>query len=151
MKKILFLLSISVLAVCCKKSNNTQCGEPELDCTYIRCLLYNYYFDFRLVDKTTGADLVFRESPRYTVNDIVLYADAGKTQTVPLTIDNGQQIFSTNQATEVMYLEIAGNKTYKINVDFRSLDCCAVRVKNLTVNGQPICTCCTDQIEVPVE
>ncbi|HMU45441.1 MAG TPA: hypothetical protein PKC72_03685 [Chitinophagaceae bacterium] len=150
MKKLFYLLVISFLVNSCDKKTPSNCPEPELDCTTVRCLIYNYNFDFRIVDKNTGADLVFGTSPRYTESDVALFLDAAQTIPVSLTSDAGQKIFSTSQANEVMYLVIAGTTSYKITVDFKKVNCCLSRVKNLSVNGKTVCTCCADAIEVPV-
>lgn len=150
MKKLFIILIISILANSCQKNSPSNCPDTDKDCSTIRCLIYNYNFDFRVVDKNTGADLVFGSSPRYTESDIMLYQDAGLTIPISLTTDAGQQVFKTGQAVYEMYLSVARTTTYKINVDFRKVDCCLSRVKDLSVNGQTICTCCADAIEIPI-
>ncbi len=152
MKKILvYSLVISLLFTGCKKSKNTACTEPSLDCTGVSCLLTNYNFNFRVVDKATGADLVFGTNPRYNTADIKLYSDKALTQPIPISIDNAQKLFTTSFAREKMFLAIAGTTTYDLSADFKQIDCCTFTIKNLTENGQQVCTCCGDAIEVKID
>jgi len=151
MKKLFYLLLISLLVNSCEKKSTPNCPDTEEDCTTIRCLITNYAFNFRVIDKNTGTDLVFGPSPRYNVADIALYQDATHTIPISLTTDAGKKIFTALQATSEMHLVIANTTSYKLNVDFRKLECCLYQVKNLSVNGQSICTCCADAIEVPVQ
>lgn len=152
MKKTpVFLLIVSLLFLGCKKNKNTACPEPSLDCTGVSCLLTNYNFNFRLVDKTTGADLVFGSSPRYAISDIQLYSDKTYSQSIPLSADNTQKLFKTGFAMEKMFLVIAGTTAYTLSADFKPVTCCSLTVKNLDVNGQEVCTCCGDAIEIKAE
>jgi hypothetical protein len=53
------------------------------------CSLDN--FDFRLIDKATGTDLVFGTNPKYTANDIKLYYDVGRTIPIQFQLDNNSK------------------------------------------------------------
>ena len=150
MRTFFLVLILSGLSLSCKKTKSSACPEPVLNCAGVNCILYNYYFDFRLIDKTTGADLVFGSNPRYSTGDIVLYQDMAQTTPIILIADNSQRLFRTNFAKEEMYLVVAGATTYKITVEFKAVDCCSSRVKNLSIDNQSLCTCCPDGIGVPV-
>ena len=150
MKTVVLLLVLSFLSFSCEKTASTGCPEPQLDCSNVRCLVYNYFFDFRVVDEVTGADLVFGANPPYSTGDIRLFRDAAQTIPITLTADMTAGLFRTSFAEEEMYLVIDGRGVYKINADFRRLDCCTFRLKDLQVNGQEICTCCADAVEIPV-
>jgi hypothetical protein len=152
MKPIFFILILSVLTVSCGKNDTTaSCPDAHPDCSGINCLLNNKYFDFRIIDKNTGADLVFGQTPRYTIGDIALYADIGRTQPIGTIADSGAKLFKADLAMTEMYLVIAGTTTYKITAAYRVIDCCSSRVKDLSVNGQSLCTCCADAIQIPVD
>lgn len=151
MKKLSLVLSLSILLLGCKKENTTSCPDPVLNCAGVSCLLTYYYFDFRLIDKDTSEDLIFGPSPRYSVSDIELFADAAKTVSIPITADNAQKLFKVQEAQPEMYLVVAGTTSYKISVDFKKIDCCSYRVKNLKIDNQSLCVCCTDAIELKID
>lgn len=153
MKKYLFLLMAVAMAFSsCKKSkdkNNGPCGDPLPECGDMMCLVYWYDFDFRIVDKATGADLVFGANPRYTVNDIKLFYDAAGTHPIQLAVDTPGKKFYTKTANEQMYL-IINSQVYDIDIVFKGVTCCSAQVRDLKIDNQVICTCCTDVIGVPV-
>lgn len=152
MKTRLFALVLSVLSFSCDKDDkNNTCPEPQPDCTGIVCILQNYNFDFRVVDKNSGADLVWGPNPRYIESDIALFADQAGTQPIPFSADAAERVFRTGFAEPEMYLIIAGTDIYKLGAEFRVESCCNSRVKNLDVNGQELCSCCGNGIEIPVE
>lgn len=149
MRIILVLLIFCLLSLSCHKSQN--CEEPNMDCSTVRCFALIINFDFRLVDKNTGTDLVFGTNPRYTIHDIRLFSDAALSATIPLTVDSTKKIFQTSFASSEMWLEINGANVYKLNADFITVTCCSQKVKNLSLDGRMICTCCSDAIDVPVQ
>ncbi len=148
MWKFILILTASVSFLSCEREKN--CEDPNLDCSNIRCFAFLSHFDFKVVDKTNGNDLVFGSNPRYISGDIKLYADAARTNSIHLTIDNTGKKFMTMFATEEMYLEIKGTDIYKLTAGFREVDCCSNRVKTLRVDGLLACSCCIDAIPVPV-
>jgi hypothetical protein len=125
----------------CRKAKT--CEGPNMDCKNVLCIAYWYYFDFRLIDKISGEDLVFSANPRYSNNDIKLFADAARTVPIQYTIDYAGKVLHTMTAKEEMYLEIKGTDVYKLTASFRPKDCCASTVKDLWLDGQVICSCCT--------
>jgi hypothetical protein len=149
MRTALILLVFVALGFSCKKSMN--CEEPNLDCSSIRCIAHWYNFSFKLIDKTTGADLVFGANPRYTSNDIKLYSDVGRTIPLQLQIDHNSKTISTMTAKEEMYLEIKGIDVYKLTAEFISKDCCNSRVRTLWQDGQMVCSCCSDDISLSIK
>jgi hypothetical protein len=149
MRVVIAVFVSTLLFFSCRKAKN--CEEPKLDCSGIRCFAFWSYFDFRLVDRSTGGDLVFGANPRYTINDIKLFADAARTIPLPLTADNTKKILLTNTAEEEMYLEIKGTDVYKLTAAFKTNDCCSTRVKVLWQDGMMLCSCCTDAISLPVQ
>lgn len=148
MRVVIAVLVSTLLFFSCRKAKS--CEEPKLDCSGIRCFVFWSYFDFRLVDKSTGQDLVFGANPRYTINDIKLFGDATRTIPLPLTTDNAKKILLTNTAKEEMYLEIKGTDVYKLTAAFKANDCCSNRVKVLWLEGMMVCSCCTDAISLGV-
>ena len=151
MKKLFGIFIFALLFVACKKSNNASCPDTDEDCSGVACLIHNYYFYFRLIDKTSGEDLVFGSHPRYTAADVSLFSDADRNFPIPIIEDAGHQYFKVSVAQPEMYLVIAGSGVYKLNVDFKLVDCCTSRVKNLSIDGRTICTCCSNAIELPVD
>ncbi len=157
MRISILTLIFTLLFYSCEKSateettlTSQSCKEPELDCTNIKCFAYYTYFDFRLVDKTTGADLVFGSDPRYSASDIQLFADPALTSRIALTADNAQKLFRVQFAQSEMYLVVKSTQLYKMNAEFRAIDCCSGRVKTLSVNSQAVCTCCGDAIQIGI-
>jgi hypothetical protein len=106
--------------------------------------------DFKLVDKTSGEDLVFGVNPRYALSDIKIFYDSGRTIPLNFTADNAAKKFATGFTRPEMYLEIKGTTVYKLAAEFKANDCCSNRVKSLTVDNKPVCTCCGDVIAIPV-
>lgn len=151
MKKLSLALMLTILLLGCKKEDTSSCPDPVLNCAGVNCLLTYYYLDFRVIDNDTSEDLVFGPSPRYSVSDIELFADAAKTVSIPITADNAQKLFKVQQAEPEMYLVVAGATSYKISADFRKTDCCSYRVKNLKIDDQSICVCCSDAVELKVD
>jgi len=148
MKKVLAAAVIILISFACHKSKN--CEGPDLDCSSIRCIAHWYYFDFKLVDKTTGVDIVFGSNPKYTTSDIKLFFDAARTNAIALTADNANKKFSTMTAKSEMYLEIKGTDVYKLTAEFRDNDCCSSSIKVLWQDGAMICSCCNDVIPIGV-
>lgn len=147
---LFFTLIISALSFGCDKNDKQDaCPDPQLDCSTIVCLLNNNLFDFKVVDRNTGADLVGGPSPKYNSSDIALYADIAATQSIPLTYDGS--LFKTNLAQSDMYLVVDGSASYKVKATFRKIDCCTSRVRKLHVNNVELCTCCADAVSIPVE
>ena len=148
MRILLITFLISTLFLSCDKSED--CDDIKEDCSTIRCIAFWAYFDFKLVDKLTGIDLISGSNPRYVLNDIKLYFDAAKTAAIPYTFDAAKKSIHLMTAREEMYLELKGVTVYKLQVEFRSTSCCSVIVKTLTLDGQAICTCCKEVIEIPI-
>ena len=149
MRTAIIMVFFVALGVSCKKSNN--CDGPNRNCSGIMCVAFWSYFDFRLTDKTTGADLVFANNPRYTANDIKLYSDIGRTRSLYLYFDNTKKVIHTMTANEEMYLVIKGTDVYKLTASFRSKHCCANQVGALWQDGQMVCSCCPDAINLAVQ
>ena len=147
MRSAMILLVLVFLGFSCKKSKN-QCNEPDLDCSSIRCIAHWNNFSFKLMDKTTGADLVFGTNPRYTSSDIKLYYDVGRVYPLTLQIDHTSKTISTMTAKPEMFLEIKGTDIYKLTAEFREETCCSDRVTTLRQDGQMVCSCCPDAISL---
>jgi hypothetical protein len=146
---VLAILTISFLS--CGKSKSENCEGPELDCTSIRCLIFASNFDFKVIDNTTGADLVFGSNPRYTSADIELYSDLARSVPLALTFDDNKKIIQTMTAKDEMYLVIKNTDVYKLTAEFKTETCCASRVKSLSIDGQLVCSCCSDVISFSVK
>ena len=148
---IALLWTVFLFSASCKKSVKSNCDGPELNCTVIRCVISWSYMDFKLVDKTTGADLIFGANPRYTQADVKIFYDAARTIPLNFTIDNAGKKFSTGFTRNEMYLEIKGTTVYKMNAEFKAVGCCSNRVKSMMINSKSVCTCCGDVIAIPVD
>jgi len=148
MRIALTLLLFVSLGIACKKSNN--CEGSNRDCSDTMCIAFWSYFEFKLTDKTTGADLVFGPNPKYTTSDIKLYYDAARTFSIGVLVDNSNR-FLVMDAHEEMYLEIKGTDIYKLTAEFRDESCCSRRVKTLWRDGQMVCSCCPDAISLSIK
>jgi hypothetical protein len=149
MKTSLILVFFFALGISCKRSGN--CDELHLDCSSRECVAYWEYFRFRLIDKTTGADLVFGANPTYTANDIKLYSDVGRTFSIHFDLDNNKKTILVMSARQEMYLEIKGTDIYKLTAEFREESCCSSRVRTLWQDGQMVCSCCPDVISLLIK
>ena len=146
------IISVFILSSSCKKSKTETgpCSEPKLDCSLILCIAGWNNFDFKLTDKTSGADLVFGSSPRYTTSEIKLFADAARTVEIGITADMANKKFQCMTARNEIYLEVKGT-VYTLNATFRKIDCCVSRVKSISVKGTLVCDCCPDIVNVPMD
>lgn len=144
MKKYIILLLAVTSLFACKKSN----GDDEQACEYV-CIVHHYNFDFRLVDKNTGADLVFGANPRYSTADIKLFYDAAGAYPINIAANTSARAFGTFLGTQTMYLKV-GTTTYKLDATYRGLDCCSSIVETLKIDGVNVCTHCSAIIEIPV-
>lgn len=149
MRVALLVIFSSLFFSSCRKAKT--CEGPNLDCQGIMCIAYWSYFDFRLIDKVSGEDLVFSTNPRYSNNDIKLFRDVARTIPIYYTVDNSKKILQTMSAKEEMYLEIKGTDVYKLTADFKAKDCCSNEVKNLWQDGQMICSCCNAAASLPIK
>ena len=147
---IAILLAISVFFASCKKSSKANCDGPDLNCTGVNCIMFWSHMDFKLVDKTTGEDLLFSTSPRYTFSDIKIFSDPARTYALFLTEDNAAKKIRLGTATAEMYLVIKGTTVYKLTVEFKVEDCCTNRAKSVWIDGKEVCVCCSDVIAIPV-
>ncbi|HEX3167060.1 MAG TPA: hypothetical protein VHQ93_12420 [Chitinophagaceae bacterium] len=148
MRTTLIMVLFVALVISCRKSGN--CDELYLDCSSRECIAYWEYFTFRLMDKTTGADLVFGATPKYTANDIKLYSDVGRAFSIHFDLDYNSRTILVMSARQEMYLEIKGADIYKLTAQFREESCCNSRVRTLWRDGQMICSCCPDAISLSV-
>lgn len=151
MRKITLVLLIAVLTISsCKKTKITNCDEKEIKCDYI-CFVYWRIFEFKLIDKNNGEDLLFGMAPRYTSGEVKLFYDAARTRQAPTTFDNNNKKLVCMMGSEELYLEIKGAKVYKIKAEFRGESCCNGRVKTLKVDNASVCTCCDDVIKIGID
>lgn len=140
--RILFVaISIIMFFSSCRKTKT--CEGPDLDCKTVLCFAYWNYFDFRLIDKISGEDLVFSANPRYSNNEIKLFADVARSVPIQYTIDNNGKFFHVMNAKQEMYLEIKGTDVYELTASFKPIECCASTINDLWLDGQMICSCCT--------
>lgn len=149
MSKIIFAALLFSLLGGCKKSNDADCSPAEPDCTGFACLVHWYYFDFKLVDKTNGQDLLFGPSPRYSLSEVKLFSDEARTIAVSYTANTTDQRLKVQMATPQLFLQV-GSAVYRLDLEFRLDQCCESRVKNIRIDNQSICTCCAAVINVPV-
>lgn len=152
MRHLLIILLFCTINITCKKNSTTSsCDDADVNCTGVTCLIQQYLFDFRIIDKISGNDLVFGPSPRYTAGDVKLYADAALTNEIQITADVSGKSFHSFQSKPQMYLVIASASTYILNADFKKIDCCTDRIKNLKSDGLVVCTCCDDIVSIMVD
>ena len=147
MRIVLILLAFVPLIFSCNKSTN-HCDELHLDCSSMQCVAYWKYFNFRLIDKITGVDLVFGANPKYTANDIKLYSDVGRTYPMHFDLDYNNRTILAMSARQEIYLEIKGTDIYKLTAQFREESCCSSRVRTLWQDGRMVCSCCPDAISL---
>jgi hypothetical protein len=150
MRFVFILLVFTAITLSCKKTKRNNCEGPELNCSAMLCIAHWDNFHFKLVDKITGNDLVFGANPRYTSADIKIFFDAARIYPMNLFTDNAKKEFLAMTAKQEMYLVIKGTDVYKLTAEFRGESCCSSIVKNLWLDGQLVCTCCSDVIQLAV-
>lgn len=152
MRIVLVMMVFAAVGFSCKKSKtNNDCDRLAPDCSLFECIAHWDNFNFKLIDKTTGQDLVFGPNPRYTVSDVKIYFDAARVHPMQyLRADSANKKFNVMTGRKEMYLEVKGTDVYKLTAEFRFESCCTSIVKNLWQDGSPICTCCADVIQLPV-
>ncbi len=140
------LIMLVLIAVCssCKKSKDAGSGCANLGCSY------SEIFAFRLVDKTTGADVMFGSNPPYTPNDIKLFYDAGRTTPLQFFADSTGKFIITHIEKD-MYLEIKGTDIYKLSVTGLSVTCCGKIIKEMWQDEKLLCSSCAYVISVPIK
>lgn len=150
MKYLSLITLITLFSFSCNKnSSENPCEEPDLDCTGIRCAAFHSIFEFRLVN-LAGNDPVFGSNPVYNTSEIKLFEDESRTKPINLNADPGRKSFITLNGLRDMYLEIGGTDVYKLSATYRTKDCCTNQLKTLSVDGQMVCTCCTDITPVTI-
>ena len=147
--RFIFVICALMAFASCKKPANSPCQEGKCD-SNIECVAFWYRFEFRLIDKSTGEDLVFGNNPRYNINDIKLFLDAARIYPMYLFADSSAKKMLVMAARPQMYLQIKGTDVYQLTAEFRGESCCSARVKNLWQDGEMVCTCCNDIIPLAV-
>jgi hypothetical protein len=128
MKHLLIICSLLSLFVSCKKKaeESYQC-KTDLVCPAVVCVAYWSNLHFTVVDKTTGADLLFGANATLTAADIKLYRKQNSPYTeVPVLVDNDKKRLYTLQAADTMALQIKnGSLQFLLVKKFCADECCA--------------------------
>lgn len=128
MKHLLIIISVlSLFVSCTKKSEQGYQCKNDLVCPAVVCVAYWSNLHFTIVDKATGADLLFGANPTLTAADIKLYRKQNSPYTeVPLLVDNNKKRLFTLQANDTMALQIKNEALqYLLVKKFCADECCA--------------------------
>lgn len=128
MKHLLIILAfISLFISCTKKSEQGYQCKTDLVCPAVVCVAYWSNLHFTIVDKATGADLLFGTNATLTAADIKLYRKQNSPYTeVPVIVDNNKKRLYTLQATDTMALQIKnGSLQFLVVKKFCADECCA--------------------------
>lgn len=128
MKHLLIIISVlSLFVSCTKKSEQGYQCKTDLICPAIVCVAYWSNMHFTIVDKATGADLLFGANLTLTAADIKLYKKQNSPYTeVPLLVDNNKKRLYTLQAADTMALQIKnGSLQFLVVKKFCADECCA--------------------------
>ncbi len=128
MKHLLIILAfISLFISCTKRSEQGYQCKTDLVCPAVVCVAYWSNLHFTIVDKATGADLLFGTNATLTAADIKLYRKQNSPYTeVPVIVDNNKKRLYTLQAADTMALQIKnGSLQFLVVKKFCADECCA--------------------------
>jgi hypothetical protein len=149
--KILLPLALTVILFSCKKNNNEiyTCNPPPL-CNDINCIAFLSNFSFTIVDKTTGADLIFGSNPTLTPADVKLFFNSASQYVISKYTDSTKKAFSTIFARDTMSLQIKNEPLKLITVKLFCLkDCCSREAVEIIYDGNLLVADDKNLIRIP--
>ncbi len=141
MNRIVFSLSVfCLLFFSCEKQpeNRYDCGPSSASvCPDILCIAYWSYFNFSIVDKTTGADLVFGSNPTLSPADIKLFVKTNSPyRQINLIADSSTNTMFAMTAADTMAIQIKSEPLQYIVVKTYCGACCSRSAVELVYEGQ---------------
>lgn len=155
MRKIIVPISLFILLTSCKKNvENNDCGSSPSSCGYCD-FGETDYFSFTLVDKTTGADLIFGSNPTIAFSEIRLYHNTTPlSYQVPFEIDNTNKLLKSYRSSsftsrDTMWLKIQGDVEKRIVVKtYCSKACCSSTITEISYDGETYFAGSNDLIKI---
>ncbi|MFT3846160.1 MAG: hypothetical protein QM725_13980 [Lacibacter sp.] len=138
MNRILFsVVLLSMLIFSCQKQeeNKFDCGATPA-CN-VQCIAFWSYFNFSIVDKNTGEDLLFGNNPTLTPSDIKLFVKSNSPyRQIVVLADSSTKILRTYGANDTMALQVKNEPLQYIVVKNFCGDCCSRTVVEMVHEGQ---------------
>jgi hypothetical protein len=135
--KILLPLALIFILFSCKKHKNDTytCGTSLL-CNNVNCVAFLSNFSFTIVDKTTGADLIFGSNQTLTPADVKLFFNSNSQYGIQKYTDSTKKAFSIIFASDTMSLQIK-NEPLKLIIikTFCSKGCCSRDAVEIIYDG----------------
>jgi hypothetical protein len=135
-KNLLLLAFIVTLISCKKHKNDTFACDTSLLCNNVNCITFLSNFSFTIVDKTTGADLIFGSNPTLTPADVKLFFNSNPQYGIQKYTDSTKKAFSIISASDTMSLQIKNEPLKLITVKaFCSKGCCSRDAVEIIYDG----------------
>ena len=156
MRKIILYVSFFILLNSCKKSfeNNAACGPPPVSCGYCD-FGETDYFSFTLIDKISGADLIFSSNPSIAISEVKLfYNTVPMSHQIPFQVDSTNKLLksyksSTFISRDTLWLKIKNDIHKKIVVrTFCSQKCCSSNITEILYDGNTYIAGIDDLIKI---
>lgn len=136
--KILLSVAIIVLFFSCKKNKDAgyKCSMSVF-CGDVYCITSYNNFNFRLVDKNTGNNLLFGATPILNTNDVKLYTNNNTQFQINKYADTLSQSLQVMYASEMMSLQIKNEPLKQISIKtFCDYACCSKIAVEIIYDGQ---------------
>lgn len=138
-RKILTIALLSSLLIACQKQKDDEqydCGPVPM-CANIQCVAFLSNFNFTIVDKTTGTDLLFGNNPTLTPADIKLFIKSNSPYTqVTALPDQSTKAIKTIFGSDTMAIQIKNEPLKFIAVkNFCSPECCSRTAVEILYEG----------------
>jgi hypothetical protein len=135
--KILLSAAIIILFFSCKKNKPavTQCNNPVI-CGDINCFAFWRLFNFTIIDKVSGNNLVFGSTATLSPLDVKLYYNNTQNEITKI-VDTASKSFMIFAANDTMLLKIKNEPLKTIIVKtFCAKECCSTTAVEIIYDGQ---------------
>lgn len=108
-----------------------------MPCGDIQCVAFHSNFSVRLVDKSTGNNLLFGVNPLLTSSDIKFYYNAATQFPINKHIDTINETVNLLAAKEIMGLQLKSDPVKQINIKtFCEDGCCSRTAVEIMYDGE---------------
>ena len=137
LKNILLIL-FAALFFSCKKNKDVAYNCPNnLKCGNIQCIAFWSNFNFTIIDKATGNDLIFGNNPSIPTSDIKLFYKANTQNEISKITDVASKSLRIITARDTMALQIKNEPLKTITVKlFCPKDCCSQTAVEIIYDGE---------------
>lgn len=134
---LISILGFTFLLFSCQKQdeNKFDCGQTPA-CAY-ECIAFWSYFNFTIVDKNTGQDLLFGSNPTLLPSDIKLFVKNNSPYSqINLYADSTLKVLRAFSVNDTMALQVKNEALQYIVVKNYCSDCCGRTAVDIFHEGQ---------------